>query len=320
MASKLNRKGRRKLETPKRQYALRESALYALRGKNQLLRVLLWTGTFDELETLSQSDCNYKCWVENNRPVQEARPRIRVLQARIATLLRRIAPPDYRHSGVRKRSFLSNAQIHLHDQPMLQFDLRKFYPSTTFKHVFNFFRFQLTCAADLADLLARICCFEGNHLPTGGVHSEVLAFYCHKTAFDAIDSRAKERGGRMSTYVDDVGITAPEISLTDLEWIRALMAKRGLTLHPGKSFVTRKLDARTITGVWISRGRAYAPPEQQLKIRALNGELIGAPSIKTARYAACRLMGHYDHVAQIERRYRTVALGNRARLMSLLKL
>jgi hypothetical protein len=285
---------------------------------NQLTRALSWKGTFEELRALAADQCNYKCWVDNGRPVQEARRRLRAIHRRIATLLRRIAPPDYRHSGVKGRSFLSNARMHLHDEPMLQFDLRRFYPSTTFKHVFDVFFHRFACSADVADLLAQLCCVNRSHLPTGGVHSEVLAFYCHKPTFDAIELRAQSRNGRMSLYVDDGGITAPNISLTDLEWIRSLLARRGLTLHPGKSFVTRKTESRTITGVHLIGGHPFAPPSQQHKIRALSGELKNSKDIESARVLARRLMGHYDHVAQIEPRFRMIARGNRGRLLSLL--
>lgn len=283
------------------------------------MRALLWNGTFEELTLLAGDQTNYKCWIDNGRPVQDARPRMRAIHARIATLLRRIEPPDYRHSGVRKRSFISNARMHLYDEPMLQFDVRKFYPSTTFKHVFDLFYHRFACSADIADLLSQLCCVDRCHLPTGGVHSEVVAFYCHKPTLDAIESRARFRGGRLSMYVDDGGITAPHISLTDLEWVRALMAKHGLKLHPGKSFVTPKAAPRTVTGVHLSRGHQFAPPMQQRKIRALNEELNNASDISSARNAARKLMGHYDHVAQIEARFRTVALGNRARLLRLLR-
>ena len=122
----------------------------------------------------------------------------------------------------------------------------------------------------------------------------------------------------MSMYVDDGGITAPNISLTDLEWVRSLLARHGLTLHPGKSFVARKIESRTITGVHLIGGHPFAPPAQQRKIKALSGELKKASNLESARLIARKLMGHYDHVAQIEPGFRTVAQGNRGRLLNLL--
>jgi hypothetical protein len=274
----------------------------------------LWEGAFDDLEAFSKRNNNYKCWQKDGREVQEARDRLRRIHFRIATLLGRVEPPSYRHSGVKKRSFVTNASQHAVEEPMLQFDIRKFYPSTTFKHVYDFFHHDLQCAGDIAHLLAELCCFNGKHLPTGGVHSEIVAFYVHKKQFDAINARAQSRGGRMSSYVDDVAITAPQISLTDLEWIRKRMKLHGLSLHPGKSFVSKKKEVRILTGVQLVGAQLLAPPGQKMRIKQLNNELAQTSSADAARSIARKLMGHYDHIAQIEDGFRQVAMGNRGRL------
>lgn len=307
-------KRKRRLENPKKQYLLRDCALYSLQGKNQLLKALLWPGTFSDLESLASKSDNYKCWTRDGRDVQEAREDLRRIHFRIATLLGRVKPPSYRHSGVKKRSFVTNASQHAVDEPMLQFDIRKFYPSTTLKHVFDFFRRDLRCAADLSQLLAQLCCFNSMHLPTGGVHSEIVAFYAHKRRLDSINDRALSRGGRMSSYVDDIAITAPEISLTDLEWVRKRMKQHGLTLHPGKSFVSKKANVRTLTGVQLSGSDLSAPPAQRKRIKELNSELAQTASAEEGRSLARKLMGHYDHIAQIEKGYLPIAIGNRGRL------
>ena len=309
---------RRRLETPIKQYSIKDCALYALRGRNQLINALLWKGTFDELESLAKRRDNYRCWLKDGREVQESREHLRRIHFRIATLLGRVAPPDYRHSGVKKRSFVTNAAQHAVDEPMLQFDIRKFYPSTTFKHVYRFFAVELSCAADIAHLLATLCCFESKHLPTGGVHSEVMAFYVHKRQFDAIKARAESRGGRMSSYVDDIAITAPEISLTDLEWVRRRMKQHGLALHPGKSFVSRKIDARILTGVQLTGSKLLALSKHRKCIKDLNEALSQTSCPSAARSVARKLMGHYDHIAQVESAFRPIATGNRARLKKVL--
>ncbi len=256
---------RRRLETPIKQYGLHDCALYALKGHGQLLSILAWQDSFEDLEKLVSDEHNYAVWSEEGRTFQSPRRKLRKLQSRIATLLRRIKPPDYRHSGVKKRSFVTNALTHLSGDPMVKLDVRKFYPSTSFKHVFNFFHHVMNCSADVADMLAAICCIHRKHVPTGGVHSEVLAFYCHKKVLDALDSRAAARGGVFSSYVDDMALSAPNASLTDLEWARARFKQRGLKIHPGKSTVIAKRSDKVLTGVQLSRGFAHAPTSPRIQ-------------------------------------------------------
>ena len=265
MKAPKKRPAKRKLERPKKQYPLDQCALYGIRGLGELISVLGWHRSPADLERLADRPNNYRVWLEDGREIQEPINVLRTIHARVATLLRRVEPPDFRHSGVRKRSFLTNAQQHLADNPSIKLDIRKFYPSTSFDHVRRFFKRDLRCAGDVAVVLAKLCCYRKNlghigHLPTGAVHSEVLAFYCHKKIFDALFERAKTRGGTMSVYVDDIMLSMPNASLTDLEWARYRLSQGGITLHPGKSWVFPKNGRRRITGVIIQNGKTHATP------------------------------------------------------------
>jgi hypothetical protein len=231
-----------------------------------------------------------------------------------------VTPPDYRHSGVRGRSFLTNAKRHRADAPSIKTDIKHFYPSVTFNHVRRFFQGPMKCAPDIASLLANICCFKRQHVPTGGVHSEVHSFYCMKECFDAIAARAEARGGVLSVYVDDIMITMPSASRGDLQWLRRLFARRGIELHGAdKSRVYRKRDAKTITGVLIRNGELKAPQAQHLAIRDGLTQLLSAELTEMERtHVARSLVGHLDHVQQIDSRFTARAKGNRTRLHELL--
>ena len=310
-----------RLEKPIKQYTLDQCALYGVKGFGQLLEVLRWHGTKEALRALASHRGAYKVWEQNGRHIEAASPDLRRLHWRIASLLRRVPPPDYRQSGVRGRSFVSNAKCHCVDEPSIKTDIKHFYTSVTFGHVQRFFKEQMQCALDVAALLAEICCFRHQHLPTGGVHSELLAFCCLKPCFDAIDARVKARGGVLTVYVDDIMITMAGASHGDLHWLKHLFARHGIELHGAdKSRVYRKGDVKTITGVRIHRGTLRAPQTQHLAIRdglqALrNPELTGAERTHAAR----SLVGHLDHIQQIDPRFAARVKGNHVRLAALLR-
>lgn len=185
-----------RLEKPRKQYAPDQCGLFAIAGFGQLLQTLHWAGTRQALEALPGKEGSYSVWKnDKGRWIQSAAPQLRAVHARIATLMRRVLPPDFRQSGVRGRSFLTNAMFHARPEPSVKLDIKSFYPTTSFKHVRRFFEKDMRCAGDVAFLLAKLCCFEERHLPTGGVHSEVIAFYCHKNSFDLLMDRATSRGG-----------------------------------------------------------------------------------------------------------------------------
>lgn len=313
-----------RLEKPIKQYTLDQCALYGVKGFGQLLEVLRWHGTKEALRALASHRGAYKVWEQNGRHIEAASPDLRRLHWRIASLLRRVPPPDYRQSGVRGRSFVDNAKCHRSDEPSIKTDIKRFYPSVTFDHVRRFFKGPMRCAPDVAALLAEICCFRHQrhqHLPTGGVHSELLAFYCLKPCFDAIDARVKARGGVLSVYVDDIMITMPGASHGDLRWLKRLFERHDIELHGAdKSRVYRKGDVKTITGVRIHRGTLRAPQAQHLAIRdglqALRDPALTEPE---RVHAARSLVGHLDHVQQIDPRFAARAKGNHVRLAALLR-
>lgn len=310
-----------RLEKPIKRYALDQCALYGVKGFGQLLHVLNWHGAKEALAALPRHRGAYKVWDEKGRRIEAASPSLRRLHWRITSLLRRVPPPDYRQSGVRGRSFVSNAKCHCVDEPSIKTDIKQFYPSVTFGRVRRFFVESMHCAPDVAALLADICCIDRQHLPTGGVHSELLAFCCLKPCFDAINARVKARGGVLSIYVDDIMITMPGASHGDLRWLKHLFARHGIKLHGAeKSRVYRKREAKTITGVCIRGGKLRAPQAQHLAIRDGLGKLRNPELTEPERIHAARsLVGHMDHVQQIDPRFTQRARGNRARLATLLR-
>lgn len=205
--------------------------------------------------------------------------------------------------------------------PAVKTDIEHFYPSVSFNHVRRFFKDAMNCTGDIAYLLAKICCYKNKHLPTGGVHSEVLAFYCAKPCFDAVDARAKDLGGVMTTYVDDIMVSAPCASDSDLRWMKRTFAQRGLTLHGAdKSRVYRKNERKTITGVCIHHETLRAPQRQHMAIRERFADMRKTSLQDADRVHVARsLVGHLDHVQQIDARYAHRAKANRARLKTLMK-
>ncbi len=316
--TKAKKKRPPRLERPKKQYDTSQCALYGIKGTLQLLRALKWEKSLGELEALAQERGAYSVWTEQDgRTIQAPTPKLRTVHARVAVLLRRIIPPHYRHSGIRDRSFITNAAEHLEAHASLKLDIKSFYPSTKFGHVRRFFIVQMNCAPDVAAILARLCCYQKRHVPTGAVHSEVLAFYCHKEMFDQLAERVRVRGGRMTIYVDDIMVTMPNASLTDLEWTRHLFSHYGMQMHPRKSSVLRRKQEKIITGVAIRDGRMFAPSVQHKKVEELLGEMRLASTDEVEKRKARSLIGHLDHIAHIDPRFKARASGNRARLKSL---
>jgi len=121
----------------------------------------------------------------------------------------------------------------------------------------------------------------------------------------------------MSSYIDDITLTMPNASQGDLNWSRRLLAENGLKLHTEKSRIYRARQRKVITGVVARDGETIAPHEQHMKVRKHFERLNKLPTDTTEFSSHARsVLGHLDHIAQIDKRFKKHASGNRKRLRS----
>lgn len=72
------------------------------------------------------------------RKIQKPLEKLELVHTRIASLLSRIALPEYLHSGKKKCSNVTNAKAHLNNEKMMTTDIKAFFPSTTRGMIFSF--------------------------------------------------------------------------------------------------------------------------------------------------------------------------------------
>lgn len=254
----------------KRGYPLNQSPFYRLSNKRRLADLLGFDlKQFDALV----GDENYhvfpnkqKRWIEH--PIGALAP----VHKKIASLLSRIALPNYLHSR-RGRSYVSNAAAHAANAPLIKTDISSFYPSTSFGAVHDLFRLRFECSPDVAWHLARICCFQGKFLPTGSHLSGIVAFLAHQPMFDEIYALSARSGCTMTCYVDDIVLSGVGANKALLHKVRRVIARHGLTAKPSKSKVFEANVPKVVTGVVIGPD-GLSVPNKQFKNMRLDRRLL----------------------------------------------
>jgi RNA-directed DNA polymerase len=220
------------------------------------------------LEALAVNEGNYNIFpIEQKgktRMVQAPKPPLQKLHARIHIFLSRIETPDYLHSAIKGRSYLSNAQAHLNEGNLIKVDVKKFFQSVPKIAVYKFFREHLRCAEHAAGLLANLLTIDG-HLPTGSSSSPIISYYAFKDMFDGIDALATAHSSKMTCYVDDLAISGNRASPKLLYEVRQIIAQNGLKSHKVKYFTARR--PKIVTGVVINKGQALLPNKRHLLIK-----------------------------------------------------
>lgn len=122
-------------------YEIERSPLYRLASRrklSELLRIDL-----AKLEDLEKSALHrqYRIFTDkaSKRLITEPVNDLLQVHRQLLKFFRRITPPDYMHSAVKKRSYKTNAEQHLQSTQILKIDIRSFYPSVKFDYVYRFF-------------------------------------------------------------------------------------------------------------------------------------------------------------------------------------
>jgi retron-type reverse transcriptase len=279
-------------------HPLDQSSLYQLRSRSKLARLL--GVSLGELRALAAGDCLYTEFDipkknGGSRHVENPRRPLKLVQAKIARLLARVAPPDFLFCPVKRRCYVTNAAAHRGNRVVQCLDIQKFFPSTPRRRVFWFFQTILKCERDIAGLLATLACYQG-HLPTGSPLSPIVAYFAFYDLWQHIDAFCRDRGYVFTVYIDDVTISGPRVPQSDIWLVKRMIFGVGLRYHKQKTFVDRPAE---VTGVIIRGTELVAPHRQHKKLHEARALLAKASPDADRQVLVGRLAGIGGPIKQI---------------------
>ncbi len=287
------------MPTRGKSYPIHQSPLFKQNNKKRLAALLkISTG---ELRNLAKhadslySEFDVPKKTGGLRGVENPRRKLKLVQARIARFLGRIAPPDYLFCPVKGRCYVTNAAQHRGQRVVRCLDVRKYFPSTSSRRVFWFFHSVLQCERDIAALLSKLACYKG-HLPTGSPLSPIMAFFAHYDVWENIAALCKAHGYRLTVYIDDVTISGQSLSPIAMWEIKKAIHRSGLRYHKEKHFVDRPAE---ITGVVVDGDMLVAPNRQLKKLNETRVALRRNVTVNVRKKLNERLTGLNGQVSQI---------------------
>lgn len=198
------------------------------------------------------------------RVIKAPEPRLALLQRRLATLLydcldelKKGAPPSRRslaHGFEKKRSIITNANLHKRRRYVLNLDLEEFFPSINFGRVRGFFLKDKYFALQpkVATVLAQIACHE-NELPQGSPCSPVVSNLIGHLLDSRLARFARMHKCTYSRYADDITFSTsrkdfpPELAFpvpgTTAEWQLGLELREKIE-HSGFKINNKKLGCK----------------------------------------------------------------------------
>jgi len=270
-----------------------------------LMRLSADEGNFEVFE-LEAEVCEFTGKTRKARWVQNPVPELKAILARITKLLSRVHSPDYCHGATPGRSYRSNAQAHVGAQSVATFDLKDFFPSTTSKQVFRFFRKDLECAPDVAGLLTDLCTHK-HVLPTGAPSSPILAYWANRGLFETIDRRGKVLQLKLSVYVDDITLSGDAIPRSLADQIEGIVKNHGHKLSGHKTRIFGPGRPKHVTGVVIAGESLRVPHARFRKARAIRIAFDAEKDNRRRALLAAKLCGLLGEAAFLDPRYKRMA-------------
>lgn len=184
----------------------------------------------------------------------------------IVKYLQKISIPTYIHGGVPRKSYVTNVESHSENKFAVIVDISNFFPSTNAQKVFNFFRYDMNQAPDIAKILTDLTTVskdEHAFLPQGYPTSPILSFFAYYHMYENLMRYAQNNGLVFSAYYDDLTFSSKKpIPKRCLKDIIKIIESFNLKVNKGKSKVS-KIDYTKITGCVIVKGKLKAPRKLQ---------------------------------------------------------
>lgn len=301
-----------KVSTKNKSYPITDSPLYKLKSKKKLASLLCVS--INDLSVLKRDEGNYSIFEQLSkknkiRKIQKPLEKLDVVHTHIASLLLRIAMPEYLHSGKKSCSNITNAKAHLNHQKLMTTDIRSFFPSTTREMIFSFFFSIMKMSPDVADILSHICtCHE--RLPTGSRISMPLAYFANSRMFDEMNQLCEKFRVKMTVYVDDLTFSGDNVNRLFCSVIRKIINKHGHVMHPTKTKLYAGDKPKLVTGVIVFGDSLKVRNEQhylmarEIELWKIIKDVEQAKDTRTAK----KLFGRLYSMGVIEKRYRSKVL------------
>ncbi|MBK6467314.1 MAG: RNA-directed DNA polymerase [Rhodobacter sp.] len=223
---------------------------------------------------------------------------MKAVQSRIATLLARIQPPDFLFSPVKGRSYVDNAAQHIGSKAFWLLDVADYFPSCSANNVARFFHRDMNCSADVAAVLVKLVTLQES-LPQGSPCSPILAYYCNRPMWLAIESCVARGGCKLSLYADDITISGDVVRKRMIWEIKKIVHGSGLKLKSSKevSLISAPAD---ITGVIVKPSGTHLPNRQLKKLAELKKQRAMTHNPKDRAKLENQIAGRVAQRRQVE--------------------
>jgi retron-type reverse transcriptase len=203
------------------------------------------------------------------RTITVPEPRLRLLQRRLLDVgFAKLRAHPAAHGFIRRRSTLTNAQIHVGQRMVVNVDIESCFPSTEYLHIARACR-QLAggrLSERAVRFLTDVCSYSGG-LPIGAPTSPQILNLVLRPADAAIAKVARRYGICYTRYADDLTFSGSADVQRILPFVERVLGDWGFTLEPRKTNIFRRGRRQVVTGLVVNE-KPNLPRRIRRRLRA----------------------------------------------------
>ncbi|MBF0693420.1 MAG: RNA-directed DNA polymerase [Flavobacterium sp.] len=204
----------------------------------------------------------YEDGTVKKRVIRPSKAKLKLIQSRInERILNHIDLPTNVHGGRKKHSNVTNAKPHKGKKYILTTDLKDFYPSVSYKTVYNSF-ISLGFNKQCAFYLTRLTTWK-EELPQGTPTSTQISNIIFLETDLKLIGLCERKSITYTRYIDDLSFSAPFDFQDSINEILEIVKTSGLKISWRKTMYN---GSQTITGIKIYLNKIGAPEKILKKV------------------------------------------------------
>lgn len=179
-------------------------------------------------------------------------------------ILSKMHVSNYAMGFCENRSILDNAKIHTNKECIINMDLKDFFPSIHFEHVFMIFKYY-GYTKEISFVLAKLCTYN-NRLPQGSPASPYISnIRCLK--LDArLSALAKSYKADYSRYADDITFSGSKNIIGLILLSKKIIKEEGFNINEKKTRTAFSHQRQEVTGLIVNNDRVRVNKHYKRKL------------------------------------------------------
>jgi hypothetical protein len=232
-------------------YSIKSLALLLNVAENDLKKISNQsTICFHKIQRIKK-DCSIRECYSIREPLKSIHIKIR------EKITSKVSFPSYIQGSTKGFSNITNAKLHENSKTIIQLDVKNFFPSISYKHIYNLWHYFFHFSKDVSRLLTNIITLN-NYLVQGSTLSSDIANLIFWDNEYELVMYLNNLNLIYSRYVDDISISSKEkipnnLKTTIIKKVNRMLSSKELKLKNKKTIILNENNQMLVTGLVVNK-------------------------------------------------------------------